>query len=41
MLALVALTTIWHLHRAAGMAMEWDQGLREREQKLEEDRLQP
>lgn len=41
MLALVAFTTIWHLHRAAGMAIDWDEGLREREQKLEDDRVRP
>lgn len=41
MVALVALTTIWHLHRAAGMAIDWDDGLREREQKLEDDRVRP
>ncbi|MFO0735258.1 MAG: hypothetical protein U0270_05235 [Labilithrix sp.] len=41
MLALVGLTTIWHLHRAAAMAIDWDEGLREREQKLEEDRVRP
>lgn len=41
MVALVALTTIWHLHRAARMAIDWDDGLREREQKLEEERVRP
>jgi hypothetical protein len=41
MVALVALTTIWHLHRAAGMAIDWNEGLREREQKLEDDREKP
>lgn len=41
MVALVALFTIWHLHRAAGMAIDWDEGLREREQKLEDDRVTP
>jgi hypothetical protein len=41
MVALVALTTIWHLHRAAGMAIDWNEGLREREQKLEEERARP
>lgn len=41
MVALVALTMIWHLHRAARMAIDWDEGLREREQKLEEERVRP
>lgn len=41
MLALVGLTTIWHLDRAAGMAIDWDEGLREREHKLEDDRVEP
>jgi hypothetical protein len=41
MVALVGLFTIWHLQRAANMAIDWDDGLREREQKLEDDRVRP
>jgi hypothetical protein len=41
LLVLVALTTMWHLHRAARMAIDWNDGLREREEKLEQDRVRP